>query len=334
MIAVSVKEKKALKSFSYIDLFAGIGGFRLALDSFGGKCVFTSEWEKNCQEVYKDNFPRNKIFGDITQIQERDIPCHDILCAGFPCQAFSISGKRKGFDDSRGTLFFDIARIAKFHQPKLLILENVKNLLTINNRKTLKRMVKILQELNYDIFTELLSANQFGVPQKRERIFFLCFHKDLKVENFKLSTPNFSTLKVRDILEEGKTEKDLLIKRKDITLRKVNLETDLFNDYESKIHRIGTINKGGQGERVYSVDGLGITLSAYGGGPGRKTGAYKIGNKIRRLSPRETASMMGFPDSFKLHKSIGIAHTQFGNAVVVNIVQFILRDLLTKKIIC
>ena len=128
MIAVSVKEKKALKSFSYIDLFAGIGGFRLALDSFGGKCVFTSEWEKNCQEVYKDNFPRNKIFGDITQIQERDIPCHDILCAGFPCQAFSISGKRKGFDDSRGTLFFDIARIAKFHQPKLLILENVKNI--------------------------------------------------------------------------------------------------------------------------------------------------------------------------------------------------------------
>ena len=329
MISISTKEKEALSNVKYIDLFAGIGGFRLALDSFGAKCVFTSEWDMNCQEVYKQNFLQDEIYGDITQVHEKDIPKHDILCAGFPCQAFSISGKRKGFDDSKGTLFFDIARIAKLRQPNILILENVKNLMTINGGKTFQRMIKILKELNYDTFTELVSANLFGVPQKRERIFFICFHNDLKIKNFKLSAPNFPIPKVRDILEEPSVDKDLLIRREDTIMNEENLKRDLFEGYESKIHRIGTINKGGQGERIYSIDGLGITLSAYGGGPGRKTGAYKVGKKIRRLSPRETARMMGFPDSFGFHKNIGIAHTQFGNSVVVNIVQFILRDLLS-----
>ena len=128
---------KSLKGIRYIDLFAGIGGFRLALDSFGASCVFTSEWDKYSQEVYFKNFG-DVPNGDITQIKEKEIPKHDMLFAGFPCQSFSISGKQKGFNDSRGTLFFDIARIAKYHQPKLMILENVKNILSIDNGNTIK----------------------------------------------------------------------------------------------------------------------------------------------------------------------------------------------------
>ena len=180
MIDIST-HSKSLKNTKYIDLFAGIGGFRLALDSFGASCVFTSEWDKHSQDVYIKNFG-DEPDGDITKIKEKDIPKHDMLFAGFPCQSFSISGKQKGFDDSRGTLFFDIARIAKYHKPKFMILENVKNILTIDNGNTLKPIRKALEEdLNYSVIVKLLKGNDFGVPQQRERVFFICFHKSLKM---------------------------------------------------------------------------------------------------------------------------------------------------------
>ena len=323
---------KSLKNISYIDLFAGIGGFRLALDSFGASCVFTSEWDKHSQDVYIKNFG-DEPDGDITKIKEKDIPKHDMLFAGFPCQSFSISGKQKGFDDSRGTLFFDIARIAKYHKPKFMILENVKNILTIDNGKTLKTIRKVLEEdLNYSVIVKLLKGNDFGVPQQRERVFFICFHKSLKVKNFELSKPDLNYLSVRDILEEGRFP-ELEINRRDILIDKEPPKKDLLSNFPNKPIRIGTINKGGQGERIYHIDGAGITLSAHGGGPGKKTGAYLINKKIRRLTPRECARMMGFPDSFKISSSPAQAYTQFGNAVIVNVVQFIIKDLLDKKII-
>ncbi len=323
---------KSLKNINYIDLFAGIGGFRLALDSFGASCVFTSEWDKHSQDVYIKNFG-DEPDGDITKIKEKDIPKHDMLFAGFPCQSFSISGKQKGFDDSRGTLFFDIARIAKYHKPKFMILENVKNILTIDNGKTLKTIRKVLEEdLNYSVIVKLLKGNDFGVPQQRERVFFICFHKSLKVKNFELSKPDLNYLSVRDILEEGRFP-ELEINRRDILIDKEPPKKDLLSNFPNKPIRIGTINKGGQGERIYHIDGTGITLSAHGGGPGKKTGAYLINKKIRRLTPRECARMMGFPDSFKISSSPAQAYTQFGNAVIVNVVQFIIKDLLNKKII-
>ena len=323
---------KSLKNISYIDLFAGIGGFRLALDSFGASCVFTSEWDKHSQDVYIKNFG-DEPDGDITKIKEKDIPKHDMLFAGFPCQSFSISGKQKGFDDSRGTLFFDIARIAKYHKPKFMILENVKNILTIDNGKTLKTIRKVLEEdLNYSVIVKLLKGNDFGVPQQRERVFFICFHKSLKIKNFELSKPDLNYLSVRDILEEGRFP-ELEINRRDILIDKEPPKKDLLSNFPNKPIRIGTINKGGQGERIYHIDGTGITLSAHGGGPGKKTGAYLINKTIRRLTPRECARMMGFPDSFKISSSPAQACTQFGNAVIVNVVQFIIKDLLDKKII-
>ena len=155
-----------LENYRFIDLFAGIGGFRIALESFGANCVFSSEWDKYAQKVYEANFGELPE-GDITQISENNIPNHDILCGGFTCQPFSISGKQKGCEDIRGTLFFDIARIVEYHQPKVLFLENVRNFETHDDGKTLKIVKATLRDLGYDVFHKVLNASYFGLPQNR-----------------------------------------------------------------------------------------------------------------------------------------------------------------------
>ena len=162
--------------FTFIDLFAGIGGIRIAFESVGGKCVFSSEWDKYAQKTYQANFGEIPA-GDITKINEKDIPTFDILCAGFPCQPFSIAGKRKGFEDTRGTLFFDIARIIKYHKPKVVFLENVKNLLNHNNGNTFKVIKETLEELGYNVFYKVLKASDYGLPQNRPRLYIVCFNK-------------------------------------------------------------------------------------------------------------------------------------------------------------
>ena len=150
-----------MNKVKFIDLFSGIGGFHLALKKTNSECVFASEWDKNCQEVYEQNF-NIKPYGDITKIDAKDIPSHDLLCAGFPCQAFSISGKRLGFSETRGTLFFDVARIVKFHKPKVIFLENVKNFLNHDNGKTINVVRSTLEDLNYNVFYSLLNASNFN----------------------------------------------------------------------------------------------------------------------------------------------------------------------------
>ena len=165
---------------SCIDLFAGIGGFRIAFENAGAKCVFTSEWDKYAAITYKANFG-DVPAGDITKIKAEDIPHHNILCGGFPCQAFSISGKMNGFNDTRGTLFFDVARIADYHKPEVLFLENVKNLVKHDDGKTLQTILRVLDEINYDVYHAVLNASLYGAPQARERVYFVCFRKDLKI---------------------------------------------------------------------------------------------------------------------------------------------------------
>ena len=294
--------------------------------------MFSSEWDKNAQKVYYENFGEYP-HGDITQIHEREIPNHDLLCGGFPCQAFSISGNQKGFKDTRGTLFFDIARILEFHKPKYIILENVKNITSHDKGKTLKTNINALNNLDYDVFYELLKGSNFGVPQNRERVFFMCFRKDLSVKSFTLSKPNFKLKSVKDILEKNPKLDDIEILRKDIILNDKEIYSDLLGNYPAKPIRIGTINKGGQGERIYSIHGTGITLSAFGGGPANKTGAYFVDGKVRKLTTRECARMMGFPENFKICQNKSHAYTQFGNAVIVNIVKFIINDLKNKNIL-
>lgn len=321
------------KDFTFIDLFAGIGGFRLALDSFGGKCVFSSEWDKYAAMTYKTNFGEEPA-GDITKIEAKDIPAHDILCGGFPCQAFSISGKQNGFSDTRGTLFFDIARIADYHKPKVLFLENVKNLARHDNCRTLNTILKALEKvggIGYDVFFEILNSSFYGVPQSRARVYFACFRKDLKVKGFQFPKPDRKSVCLKDIVEPEERTQDFALRRNDIKITKsVDHDKDMFEECQLKPMRVGIINKGGQGERIYSELGHAITLSAYGGGAAGKTGAYLIHGRVRQLTPRECLRALGFPESFKFPEGITVhqAYKQCGNSVVVPVVKAVFKEII------
>lgn len=324
MISIAEKYRNQLTDYQFIDLFAGIGGFHLALQSFGSKGVFASEWDKYAAATYFENFgilPK----GDITMIDEKKIPVHDILCGGFPCQAFSISGKQKGFEDTRGTLFFDIARIVSHHEPSILLLENVKNLLRHDDGKTLKTIVQTLENLDYHVFYKVLNASHFGLPQNRQRVYFVAFHKRLNCTNFDFPTSVETPTALVDFLEDNPTAK--VINRTDIKIHKTfRPQKDIFGklNLPNKPIQIGIVNKGGQGERIYHPLGHAITLSAYGGGVGSKTGLYLVNKKIRKLSTRECARVQGFPDDFKIHQTMTQAYKQFGNSVAVNVLQYIL----------
>src|SRR3989344_1740205 len=309
------------EQLKFIDLFAGIGGFRIALEKNGSECVFSSEWDKEAQITYKENFGEIPK-GDITKIKENEIPRHDILCAGFPCQAFSISVKQGGFNDARGTLFFDIARIAKYHQPKVLFLENVKNLAKHYHGNTLKIILRILDEIGYDVYYDILTASHYGVPQARERIYIVAFRKDLGVKYFYFPKQTYKNVYLKDILEDDEKTKDFIINRSDLKFWKRD-ETSALKPIQ-----IGQINHGGQGERIYSINGHAITLSAYGGGAAGKTGAYLVGGKIRRLSPRECARVQGFPEWFKIPISKSQAYKQFGNSISVPVIDLIYQQIL------
>lgn len=309
---------KSLSGMTFIDLFAGLGGFRIALESLGAKCVYSNEWDEPVQKVYADNFG-DVPEGDITQVDETMIPDHDILCAGFPCQAFSISGKQLGFEDSRGTLFFDVARIVKAKNPKIVFMENVKNFATHDGGRTLAVVKATMEKLGYRFHQKVLNAVDFGVPQKRERIYMVCFRNDLNVESFNYPKPFELTRHVEDfLLEDESLVKDLYVDRPDTYFNGVE-----DTEYSNKSVRLGIVNKGGQGERIYSTKGIAITLSANGGGVFAKTGGYLINGKTRKLHPRECARIMGYPDSYKICKSTNQAYKQFGNSVVIDVLQLI-----------
>jgi DNA (cytosine-5)-methyltransferase 1 len=320
-----------LKDLKFIDLFAGIGGFHQAMTSFGAKCVFASEWDKSAAHAYNSNY-NIAPHGDITKINEKDIPQHDILCGGFPCQAFSVSGNQLGFNDARGTLFFDMARIIKYHKPKLLFLENVRNFEKHDNGNTVKVVSKTLNELGYEVNYKVLNASNFGLPQNRQRIYFVCFSKEILIDKFEF--PNSLNLKVclNDLLEENPVAKiivrpDVLIKKQFKPSKNALGEIELPN----KPIQIGIVNKGGQGERIYDPIGHAITLSAHGGGVGSKTGLYKIGKTIRKLSTRECARIQGFGDDFKIVSSQSQAYKQFGNSVAINVLKAILNKISQTK---
>lgn len=328
MITISESKNNSLNKYKFIDLFAGIGGFHYGLSSLGAQCVFASEWDKHAAQTYRMNFGIEPK-GDITLINESEIPSHDILCGGFPCQAFSISGKQKGFEDTRGTLFFDIARIVNHHKPKVLFLENVKNLAKHDNGKTLGTIIKTLEDLEYKVFTKVFNASNFGLPQNRERLYIVAFEKSLDSRKFKFPTPSNEKVCLQDILENNPTNAKV-IQRDDIEIYKTyQIQNSLFGDFEllNKPIQIGKVNKGGQGERIYHPLGHAITLSAYGGGVGSKTGLYLVENTIRKLSPRECARVQGFPDSFVLDKIDSQSYKQFGNSVSINVLQKIILEI-------
>lgn len=320
MLAVP-QNRKFLTGTTFIDLFAGLGGFRLAVESFGGECVFSSDFDKSVADVYERNFGERPA-GDITKIAAEDIPEHDILCAGFPCQPFSISGKKAGFKDTRGTLFFDIARIVKHHKPKMVFLENVKNFATHDKGRTLKTVVNTLEELGYTVHYKLLNASHYGVPQSRIRIYIVAFRNDIPSQDFQFPTTRLNKRALEDILETNSSK---------LIGTEISVDYELDENYEERIQglpkkpiRIGQVGLGRQGERIYHPRGHAITLAASGGGIGGKTGLYLIDGTVRKLTPRECARLNGFPDRFKLTERNHTAYRQLGNSVVIDVLQYIL----------
>lgn len=317
-------KEKILKDYKFIDLFCGIGGFHLALSSFGAKCVFASDIDINAKRVYENNF-KIHVSGDITKINIDEIPKHDIICAGFPCQAFSISGKRGGFNDfkGRGELYKNVVAIAKFHQPKYILLENVKNLEAHNNGETLKTIIKEFEDIGYSMFCKVLNASDYGIPQARKRIYIVGIRQDLDVKNFEFPQPKNKKIFLKDVLEQNINREAYIINRKDVVIDETIQEKE-----NSGLLRIGHVGLGRQGERIYSIQGHSITLSSQGGGVGGKTGMYLLNNKVYKLTGRECARLMGFPDKYKIAKTANLCYCQFGNSVVVDVLQEIIKKLI------
>lgn len=307
--------------FKFIDLFAGIGGIRLAYQSLGGKCVFTSEWNNYAKKTYEANF--GKIpFGDITCIDEADIPDHDILLAGFPCQPFSIAGVSKknalgrahGFlDKTQGTLFFDIARIIQHKRPKAFMLENVKNLVSHDKGNTFNVISNTLKELEYSVHFKVLDGKHY-VPQHRERIIIVGF--DRKVfdgkEGFQFPTLPKPSKKVRDILEPDPNAKYTLTD---------NLWEYLQN-YANKHKEKGN----GFGFGLVDIGGITRTISARYYKDGSEILIPQKGRNPRRLTPRECARLQGFPDKFVIPVSDTQAYKQFGNSVTVPLIKAVAQN--------
>lgn len=313
-------------TFKFIDLFAGIGGFRLALQNLGGKCVFTSEWDESAKKTYRANFGETP-FGDITkEITKNYIPDDfDVLCAGFPCQAFSIAGKRGGFEDTRGTLFFDVAEIIKIKKPKAIFLENVKGLRSHDKGKTLETILNVLRnDLGYFVpEPQIINAKEFGVPQNRERIYIVGFRKDLDVNSFTYPEP----------FGQKATFKD--VKEKKVVPTKYYLSTQYLQTLIN--HKERHASKG-NGFGYAIIKDNEISNSILVGGMGRERNLV-IDNRItdftptthikgevnrqgiRKMTPREWARLQGFPDKFIIPVADASAYKQFGNSVAVPAIQ-------------
>ena len=275
------------------------------------ECVFSCDIDRHARRAYQDNFNEDPA-GDITEIRNTDIPAHDILCAGFPCQPFSQSGKHKGFKDDRGRLFYEIVRIAKHHKPPILLLENVKNILTVDNGGVINEVRSTLDAAGYVVYCDMLNSSDFGIPQKRERVYFVCLRKDRRLEYTPLEATYYKKY-LKDILLPNSECQDLIINRDDIVITNKEPETDL------RPVRVGHLNKAGQGERIYAITGHAITISANGGGVGARTGLYWVDGSVRKLHINEAKRLMGF--NVKHNVSQGLQGLkQLGNAVIPKMV--------------
>lgn len=321
--------------FTFIDLFAGIGGFRIAMQNLGGRCVFSSEWDKQAQKTYLLNYGEVP-FGDITQESTKSfIPDDfDVLCAGFPCQAFSLAGKRLGFEETRGTLFFDVAEIIRRKRPKAFFLENVKGLLIHDKGKTIQTILRVLREdLDYYVpEPQIVNAMNFGVPQHRERVYIVGFRKDQNVNEFTYPEPTDKTKTFADIKEENTVS------------AKYYLSTQYVKTLVA--HKERHAAKGnGFGYEIIPDDGVANAIVV--GGMGRErnlvidnrledfTPVTNIKGEInrdglRRMTPREWARLQGFPDNFIIGVADASAYKQFGNSVAVPAIQATAQEIIKR----
>jgi len=335
--------KQAAQSFTFIDLFAGIGGIRIPFDEVGGQCVFTCEWDSYACKTYAMNFGGENIHGDITKINSDGIPDHDLLLAGFPCQPFSIAGVSKktslgrmhGFaDEAQGTLFFDVARIIQKKRPRAFVLENVKNLVSHDNGNTFRVILNILRdELGYDVHYRVIDAAHF-VPQHRERVIIVGFREPVTFGWQTLRLPAKGERTMREVLHRTDGTEPLIesdgdrffIHEGNRVPEKYTLTDNLWTylqEYARKHRERGN----GFGFGLVTADSVARTLSARYGKDGSEI-LVKQDSNPRRLTPRECARLMGFPEWFHIPVSDTRAYKQFGNSVVVPVIREVARALL------
>lgn len=340
----------------FIDLFCGIGGFRLALEKCGCECVFSSDIDEHARATYYANFGEMPA-GDITKIEAADIPAHDILCAGFPCQAFSIAGqphqkrkRDKGEHDARRDLINEVIRIAKHHKPRIMLLENVPALQQGKNKPYYKKILDDLYDAGYHVYVSKLTASDFGIPQKRTRLYFVCLHKEFDAV-YDEPEPTNEPCCLRDVLEPEVDEKYFI---KDTArlrwLDKKQGDYNVIARFPGGRQGNRVFSKGGvsatlsssnnrsclialvdgknrQGDRLYSPDAPACTQTANGGGRGGRTGMYHIDKRVRRLTPRESLRVMGFPDTHKIVGNDTQAYKQAGNAVIPQMIEAVFRGI-------
>lgn len=309
-----ISSNKVNSEYRFIDLFAGIGGIRIGFENVfkeKSKFVFSSELDKYAQKAYYENYDEIP-FGDITKIHEKEVPPHDIILAGFPCQAFSIAGHKKGFEDTRGTLFFDVARIINEHKPKVVFLENVKNLKNHNNGNTFNTIKSTLEDMGYNVFNDILNAKDFGVPQNRERIYIIGF-LDHSI-NFKFPKPLNKEIRVADILDDNVDDR-------------YTLSDKLWMGHQrrKKEHK----EKGnGFGYSLFTHDSpYTSTISARYYKDGSEILIYQENKNPRKLTPREAARLQGFPEEFNIVVSDTQAYKQFGNSVSVPVIEALAKEI-------
>jgi len=291
---ISQTKTKNLKKVRLFSMFSGYGGAEFALkkSNIDFECIGYSEIDKYAIQCYIQNFQNTKNFGDCKSINPNDLPDFDLLTGGFPCTTFSVAGKRKGELDPKGILFYDIIRIAKVKKPKWMLLENVKGLMSKKFKITFNKILNELDVIGYNVIWKIFNSKNYGMPQNRERIFFICFRKDLEM-NFEFPREEKLNLFLEDILEK---EVDRKYNISDKAKKVLKFKKNILNiNNSSKLINVAILNKGGHGDRVYSPKGISVTLCARGGGRGAKTGLYITElQEVRKLTPNECFRLMGF----------------------------------------
>lgn len=313
-------------SIKFIDLFCGMGGFRIAFEKLGCECVFSSEIDPYAIKTYELNYGETPS-GDITKINAVNIPNHNVICAGFPCQAFSIAGKRKGFEDTRGTLFFDVARIMKEKKPEFAFLENVKGLTNHDGGKTLEIILETIKEIGYDYKYKVLNASDYGVPQSRERWYCVCIRKDseYKIDDFEFPEPIKLDKRIKDVVSLSRNDEyevsDICKKNieKHLILKSLDVTESLLA-YEIRPSRCQFRN-----------NGISPTLTAKMGTGGNNVPV--LVKYMRALTERECLNIMGYPEDFRYYKGAQM-YKQIGNSVCVPVISLIAKqifDMINKK---
>jgi DNA (cytosine-5)-methyltransferase 1 len=324
MIKTGDVYSNSMKDLTFIDLFSGMGAFSLALESFGAKCVLACDKDPDARRVYRRNFgmqPKK----DVCKL--KSLPPHDILCAGFPCQPFSISGNKLGFGDTRGTLFFELMRLARKSKPMILFFENVPNIEGHDDGRTYIAIIKLMEKAGYDVYTSVLRASYFGLPTQRDRMYFVAFRKDMNVKAFRFPGQTRKYKPLKAFMLQKAPKQYYLRTDREIVLKNRAIQHTWFGEYPRKLIQLGYVGTPAQANRIYSVNGHARTLVALAGGGGAKTGWYKTDNGIRTLTPRECASVMGFPKRYQILKDKNTMLRLVGNSIPVNVLQYVVKEI-------